>query len=380
MRKLISIVLLRRVPFCSLYFVLALAVSGSLFSFSYHAFANSTIAEDTNSAVILAYHRIGEDAYPDTSLREEQFDQHIKALISGSYNILPLVQILEALQNNEELPPKTIGLSFEGAYSSAYEKAMPILIKNKIPFSVFLASDLASADTKQYMSWNELKKLNKTGLVSWGLLPASYVRLSEKSDYAIQEQLQKAKKSFQQNMQEDALFFSYPFGEFSSSYKDIVKNEGFSAAFSLNSGVSFSGSDLYALPRFTMTENFGDLDRFQMITNALPLPAYDIEPNYTVIHEQNPVIGFTLPKSLETQIDNISCFASGVAEIVSEHVGKRRIELRIKPYLQEQRTRINCTLLGPSPEELETTIWRWQGMLFVYSEKDNLLLENKAPR
>ena len=71
---------------------------------SHMAYAEQLVPEDKNAAVILAYHRVGEDAYPETNIRVEQFRSHITELTEGAYNILPLPQILAAQKNDEPLP------------------------------------------------------------------------------------------------------------------------------------------------------------------------------------------------------------------------------------------------------------------------------------
>ncbi|MCK5623182.1 MAG: chitin deacetylase, partial [Alphaproteobacteria bacterium] len=52
-----------------------------------------------DSAVILMYHRFGEDSYPGTNVRIDQFEAHIRELSEGPYTVLPVAEIAAALRS-----------------------------------------------------------------------------------------------------------------------------------------------------------------------------------------------------------------------------------------------------------------------------------------
>ena len=51
-----------------------------------------------DSAAILMYHRFGENSFPSTNIRLEQFDAHIAELASGPYTVLPVTEIVAAIR------------------------------------------------------------------------------------------------------------------------------------------------------------------------------------------------------------------------------------------------------------------------------------------
>lgn len=328
------------------------------------SWAEITIPEDSTSAVVLAYHRIGEDAYPDTNLRIEQFLSHIGELSEKDYTILPLPDIISALKNGEKLPPKTIALTFEGAYKSALKNAAPLLLEKNMPFTVFFSSDHADSDSEQHLNWEDLRSLSRHEYVSLGLLPASYTRLSEKPHEEILTQINKARMRYREHFNQEAKLFSYPFGEYTPAFKDIIKEQGFESGFGLHSGAVSSASDFMALPRFTMTEIYGDLERFKLVTGALPLPVSDTEPQDPHLKTASPVIGFSVTQDLRPHLKTLSCFVSGQPQPTIETPGENRAELRLAEPITEERTRVNCTMPGPEGNN-ETPRWRWFGMLLV---------------
>ena len=97
---------------------IALAVAVTL-----AAGGGAVIAAD--SAVILQYHRFGEDAYPSTSVTIEQFEAHIEHLSTGGYTVLPVPEILAALDAGRSLPDRTIGITIDDATRSTFVEGWP---------------------------------------------------------------------------------------------------------------------------------------------------------------------------------------------------------------------------------------------------------------
>ncbi len=328
-----------------------------------------TISADKNAAVIFAYHRIGEDQYPETNIRREQFEAHIKELVSGAYNVLPLPEVIAALRNGDTLPPRTVALTFDGGHKSILDNAVPLLKKNDLPFTLFISTDHIDRQSAQYMSWSGLKSLQRHKLATIGLHPASYIRLYNKDDGEMARQLNKARTKFREKLEKEPDLFAYPFGEYSKAYRDLVKKQGFDAALGQQSGAAYGGSDIYALPRFTMTESHGGLDRFRLTVNALPLPVTEIQPKDPLLQTKKPSIGFTVDKELTAQIKNISCFVSGQAKPELEIIGESRVELRLEKPFETERIRVNCTMPLPVDDNYEDPSWRWFGMLLIAPDK-----------
>lgn len=321
------------------------------------------IPEETG-AVILTYHRIGEDAYPASNLRTSQFEEHIRELTEGPYTILPLPEIVAAMKEGKTLPPGTIAITFEAAYQSILEHAVPLLLEKKIPFTVFYAAGLAdNGSSDQYMGWDDLKRLHAHENVTLGLLPASYERLAGAGREAVLADLNKARLRHREVFGKNATLFSYPFGEYDLEYRNLIEEQKFDAAFGLQSGVAYSGSDMFALPRFSMTENYGDLERFMLVANALPLPVSNVEPADPFIENSSAQIGFSVDAELSDELDQLSCFVSGQEDVALEIISGSRVELRPAGGMEEERVRVNCTLPVASLDE--TPRWRWFGMMLV---------------
>ena len=83
--------------------------------------------------------------------------------------------------------------------------------------------------------------------------------------------------------------FSYPFGEYSISFKKIIKSLGFKYAFGQHSGVIDETKDLFELPRFPINEKYGEIKRFTSLTKTLPFKYKKILPDEKyLLQNKNP--------------------------------------------------------------------------------------------
>lgn len=318
---------------------------------------------DDKAAAIFAYFAVGKDDSPAASVTAEQFAAHIAEITDGPYTVLPLPEIVAAFKGGKTLPPRTLGLSFDGADISILKTAAPILIANNLPFTVFIPAGKVAEGQPPSLSWADLRQLQRSKLVTFGLHPANYARMGALPTSEIRRQINNALTRIRDELEIEPELFAYPFGEYSKSYKAAVKEMGFSAAFGQQSGIASAGDDLFALPRFTLTEPFADMDRFRMTANALPLPVADVSPADPLLHTLTPAIGFTLPEGLG-KAKGLTCFSSGDEKPELELLGSR-VEIRTAP-VDENRVRLNCTI--PAARRLgEDMRWRWFGMMFTTS-------------
>ncbi len=329
--------------------------------------AHASIEADQSSAVVFVYQRIGEDSMPRSSISTEQFTAHINELKAGGYKVMPLAKIVDAIRAGESLPQNTVAITFDGAYLSTINNALPILKEAALPYTIFFATDMADGGAPTHAVWDQIKTLRRDGLASFGIMPSAYAHMVSQTPAQNAAIVNKALTRFKEQMGEDAPFFAYPYGEYSGAVKKLLGDYAFKAVFALQSGVVHGKSDFLALPRFIMTDNYGDLDRFRLTANALPLPVTDMIPEDMVLKENPPMIGFTVTPEL-TALSKLSCFASGIGKLDMTRPGGGRVEIRLKEPLQERRTRINCTLPDDTVIPGRPQSWRWYGMQLIATD------------
>ncbi len=321
--------------------------------------ANANITGD--GASILIYHRFGERGLPSTNIRLDQFDAHLQELSNETYNVMSLPNIVSAFEKGSLLPDRTLAITIDDAFLSVYTEAWPRLKKAGFPFTLFVSTGPIDNGTAGYMTWNHLRELVADG-VTIGHHSVTHRRMHELSAAENIKEIETANKRFLKELGIVPVLFSYPFGEYTPSVRDIVEAAGFRAAFGQHSGVAHNKADLLTLPRFSMNEKYGSIIRFRLVVNALPLPVSEVIPADPYLVNNPPVLGFTVAPNLG-DLARLSCFASHESKPARlERLGERRIEVRLSKSFPPGRGRVNCTLPASDGR------WRWFGIQFIVSD------------
>ncbi len=314
-------------------------------------------ARAAESAVVFMYHRFGEAAYPATNITVAQFEVHLGELDRGGYTVLAVPEILDALGRGVELPDRTVGLTIDDAYATAYTEAWPRLRAAGYPFTVFVATQAVDSGYAGQMSWDQIREMAAAG-VTIGGHTASHLHMAGNDRARNAETLALSNARFEAELGYRPTVFAYPYGEASLEVQGLVRDAGYVAAFGQHSGVLDRSVNVYYLPRFALNETYSELARFSLAANALPLPVGDITPaDPLVAHDNPPAIGFSVVAGV-TGLDRLACYASHEGTARMERLGDTRFEVRLKTPFPVGRSRLNCTLPTTGGR------WRWFGRQF----------------
>ena len=317
-------------------------------------FVGQAVAAD--HAVILMYHRFGEDSFPSTNVRLTQFEEHLEVLSHGDYTVLPLDDIVARLQSGTPLPDRTVGITIDDAYLSVYDEAFPRLQAYGFTATVFVATQPVDRGLRGYMSWDQLRELQAAGF-GIGSQTRTHPHMHRLSADKNRAELDVSNSRFIVELGMRPDLFAYPYGEYSLSVIDAVKDAGFIAAFGQHSGIAHGYDGFFELPRFAMNEQYGSRDRLELAINGLPLKVDQIVPEDVVLSDNPPVYGFTLSPDMD-QERQLRCFNSNYGKLDVAILGKRA-EIRMPGPLSGPRAKVNCTMPGPEGR------WRWFGRQFL---------------
>ena len=308
------------------------------------------------------YHRFDENKYPSTNIRTQIFLKHIEEINKLNSKFINFQEFKEILKTS--IDRNYILLTIDDAFSSFYENAWPILKNKKIPFILFVSTQ--EIGKYGYMSWDQIKEIEKSNLVTIGNHSHSHEYLIDWSDSKIYSDIEASIKIFTENLGYSPKVFSYPFGEYSTNLKQITSNLNFKYAFGQHSGAIDITKDLLELPRFPINEKYGEIERFKSIINTLPFPYKNITPEnrYLINDENPPEVNIKFYDNL-IDIKNITCYSNeGNKWRRSEikFLNKSEILILISEKFTTERGRINCSLLGNNGK------WRWLGIQYVIAE------------
>ncbi len=312
-----------------------------------------------NSATVFMYHKFGVSKYPSTSVTIEQLENHINEFSNQKYNILSLDLIVDTIINDGELPKNTIGISVDDADKSFFEIGWPYFKKNNIPVTLFVTTGTIFKNNKSYLNWDQIRTLKEEG-VTIGAHSHTHSHMSDLNIEDVRLEIETSNKIFLKELGEIPTLFAFPYGETNSDIINLIKEYKFKVAFGQHSGIINETSNMYYLPRFSLNEKYGELERVKFAASSKGLGVYDFIPADPSIKENPPYIGFSL---LDEKLSkSLNCFIFDMKGQVDKEIYKfnERIEIRLSRELSKGRSRMNCTA-----KDLDGN-WRWFGHQFYY--------------
>ena len=309
------------------------------------------------------YHRFEENKYPSTNIRVNDFLQHLKIIEENNMNFINPKKFEDELKNNKT--SRKVLLTIDDGFSSFYENAWPILKQKKIPFILFVSTREVGA--YNYMTWSQIRELSKEDFVEIGNHSHTHEYLVDESSELIRDDIQKSISIFKKELGKNSEFFSYPFGEYSLEFKNIIKSLNFKYAFGQHSGVIDDTKDLYELPRYPINEKYGEIKRFNSLTKTLPFKYKTILPKekYLLQSKNPPAVTIEFHDGIEN-LKSLNCYSNEGNKWRQSNINflnDKTLKVNINEKFIGERGRINCSLRDSSG------YWRWLGVQFVISDR-----------
>jgi biofilm PGA synthesis lipoprotein PgaB len=325
-----------------------------------------------DGAVVLMYHRFGEDEFPSTSIRVEQFEAQLAHLRDRGYAVVPLADVIAAVNDGKELPDKAVAITIDDAYRSVYDVAFPRFVEHGMPFTVFVATDAVDDGLSAYMSWDQMREMAAKGatFANHGATHTSLIdRKPGESEEAwlarVGDDVRKGQRRLAEELDPLDGAFAYPYGEYDTRVAGVLREAGY-VSFGQHSGAIGPHGDLRSLPRYPMAERFAAMDAFRTKLASLPMPVTAVEPWDPVTVDRRPEIVVSLA-STDARLDELACYVGGQGRVEHRWIeqGRKFAVAPAKP-LGPGRGRVNCTaptkggrylwfshlwIVGPNEEE-----------------------------
>ena len=216
------------------------------------------------------------------------------------------------------------------------------------------------------MDWDQIIEISRENFVEIGNHSHTHEYLVDENNETIINDIQKSINIFKKKLGKNSEFFSYPFGEYSVSFKSIIKTLGFKYAFGQHSGVIDETKNFYELPRFPINEKYGELKRFSSLIKTLPFKYKNVFPEekYLLNNKNPPKVEIEFYKNTKN-LNLINCYSNeGGKWRKSEisFISNSILQILITEKFTGERGRINCSLRETDG------FWRWLGIQFVISE------------
>ena len=189
------------------------------------------IEEKNLKIPIYTYHQIVETAdeikidYMQTSYKK--FKSQINGLLKLGYTPITYPDLISYKNAEKSIPKRSCIITFDDGYESVYEYVYPYIKERNIPITLFIVNNLVGVDG--YMSWNQLREMYASGLVSiysHGLNHSEYDKLGPE---VLLSETEESYQNLKDNLYDENLLkiFAYPCGFYTDEEIEILANNGY---------------------------------------------------------------------------------------------------------------------------------------------------------
>lgn len=326
-------------------------------------------AAPSPNAAILLYHHVSTETPASTSIAPEQFAQHL-AYLDKHHTVLPLTEVISALQNDRALPDNAVAITFDDGFENILTNAHPLLKQYGFPYTIFINPDTIGARQDQ-LSWDQVRHMAKQN-VTFANHTLDHLHMLAQHDGESQStwlarvwgNVQQAQQKLEKELDAPLKMLAYPFGEYNNALADKAEAAGY-VAFGQHSGPVGPHSDLRALPRFAAAGPYAKLDslRTKLTSLAMPVTASSMaDPQ--LAHDDNPKqLTLTLAGE-DVQHAQLSCYYNG--ERLSVTGGSQKVTVDLPARLPVGRSRVNCT----APSKQASGRYYWYSQPFFRPAED----------
>jgi peptidoglycan/xylan/chitin deacetylase (PgdA/CDA1 family) len=281
-----------------------------------------------------------------------QFESHLEYLEKNAFTVWPVEKIVTYLRQEKELPERCVGITIDDAYTSVYERALPLLKKHGYPFTVFVTTGGVDKGFTSYMTWSRMREMRQ-----WG---ATFAGHSHSHGFLVRRRGGETEGQWARRVKEDiglsirrlkeelgsqSVLFAYPYGEYNAALKEIVLGLSL-VGFGQQSGALWEGSDFAALPRFPMSAGYAGMAQFAEKVNSLPLPVLSATPEDPLLPPgiSRPRLRLKLAPG-EYLRSSLACYAGGQGQISAAWADSESltVEVAAGEPLPPGRSRYTCT-------------------------------------
>jgi peptidoglycan/xylan/chitin deacetylase (PgdA/CDA1 family) len=238
-----------------------------------------TVVDQTAQVLIFCYHRLVDKIhYPGTEIRPADFEAQMKALQDRGITVIGMQDLLAWRRGEKSIPPRCAVISFDDGWKSQYEVAWPIMKKYGYPFTMFIYTEGVRGGLLgggEAITWEQLADMRDNGvdieahtathqdlreghmvsLVAPGAKKTRKKLTGPEYEQWVQNEVVGCKQLLEQRLAIKVNCFAVPFGSYNEHVKEIARNAGYEAMFTVYGQPITFTSPLDALGRYAIEAN-----------------------------------------------------------------------------------------------------------------------------
>jgi peptidoglycan/xylan/chitin deacetylase (PgdA/CDA1 family) len=205
---------------------------------------------------VIMYH----DVLPDKNVwfdtTTEEFEQQMKWIADQGITPISLDQLYRHLTQGEQVPDKSIVLTFDDNYQGFHDQALPILEKYKFPAAMFVHTHYVGDKSGKHpkMDWPTLKELIKNPLITIGshtvTHPADITQLAQEDQI---KELTESKATLEKELEKPMPYLAYPDGKNDKTVQENARSAGYKMAFTMENTPAEESPNIMCVGRYIQT-------------------------------------------------------------------------------------------------------------------------------
>ena len=237
------------------------------------------VVDQTAQTLIFCYHRLVDKIrYPGTEITPAAFEAEMKELKDKGITVISMQDLLAWKRGEKNIPPRSAVITFDDGWKSQYEVAWPIMKKYGYPFTLFIYTEGVrggSLGGGEAITWEQLADLRDNGIdiqahsaTHQDLREGHTVLVIEPggkrskkkltgADYEkwIQNEVVGSKELLEQRLGIKVNCFAVPFGNYNDHVKELARNSGYDAMFTVYGQPITFTSPMDSIGRYAIEAN-----------------------------------------------------------------------------------------------------------------------------
>ena len=221
--------------------------------------ATATPNRQGKSLPILMYHEIT-DGPSSLYVTADNFRAQMLYLRDNGFNVITMTQA-QALLAQDQIPAKTVVITFDDGYVSVFNNAWPVLQALNFPATVYVISSFPGL--YNYLTWDQIKIMHSGG-IEIGSHTKTHPALTTVSSAQLTDEIAGSKQVLEEQLGVPIYSFCYPTGAFNQYTPPAVKDAGYTSAVTIVSRSATTQDNSFLIPRIrvskgTSVSNFAKL-------------------------------------------------------------------------------------------------------------------------
>jgi peptidoglycan/xylan/chitin deacetylase (PgdA/CDA1 family) len=227
--------------------------------------------DQTAQVIVYGYHRfVNQVRRPDTEITPQMFEQQMQELKNRGITVIGMQDFLAWKRGEKNIPPRCAIITFDDGWKSQYDVAWPIMKKFGYTFTMFIYTEGVRGGHfggGEAITWEQLTEMRDAGIdiqahsETHQDLRKPYDKVAKKKlsppeyEQWLQNEVGRCKDTLEQRLGIKVNCFAVPYGFYNQHIKDVAKNAGYEAVFTVYGQPITFRSTMDSLGRYLIEGN-----------------------------------------------------------------------------------------------------------------------------